>query len=83
MSLEIRSPKANALARELATATGEDIETAIEQAIIERLARLPHRLPKERQAEIDVLFDRLARMAVIDDRSPDEIIGYGPNGLPV
>jgi hypothetical protein len=30
-----------------------------------------------------VLFDRLARMAVIDDRSPDEIIGYGPNGLPV
>jgi antitoxin VapB len=82
MSFEIRSPKAVALARELASATGEDIETAVERAIVERLARLPHRLPAERSAEIDVLFDRLARMPILDDRSPDEIIGYGPHGFP-
>jgi len=82
MSLEIRSSKAGALAHELATATGEDIDTAVLKAIEERLARIPHRLPVDRQVEIDALFDRLASMPAIDMRPPDEIIGYGPDGLP-
>ncbi len=58
MSLEIRSPKADALARELATATGEDVDTAVLKAIEERLARIPRRLPADRQAEIETLFDK-------------------------
>ncbi len=37
MSLEIRAPEADGLARELAAATGEDIETAVVRAIEERL----------------------------------------------
>jgi antitoxin VapB len=82
MSLEIRSPKADALAHELATATGEDVDTAVLKAIEERLARIPRRLPVGRQVEIDTLFDRLASMRVLDSRTPDEIIGYGPDGLP-
>ena len=82
MSLEIRSPKADALAHELATATGEDIDTAVLRAIEERLARIPRRLPADTQVEIDALFDRLASMPVLDTRTPDEIIGIGPDGLP-
>jgi len=83
MSVELHSPKTGALARELANATGEDIETAVERALEERLARLatPHGSPKS--DEIDVLFDRLARMPVLDQRSAEEIIGYGPNGVPI
>jgi antitoxin VapB len=82
MSLEIRSPKADALAHELATATGEDVDTAVLKAIEERLARVPRPLSTDRQIEIDILFDRLASMPVLDTRTPDEIIGYGPDGLP-
>jgi len=81
MSLEIRSPKANALARELALATGEDIDTAVLKALEERLARIARPLSAERQTEIEALFDRLASMPVRDARTPDEIIGYGPDGL--
>ena len=82
MSLEIRSPKADALAHELATATGEDVDTAVLKAIEERLARVPRPLSTDRQIEIDILFDRLASMPVLDARTPEEIIGYGPDGLP-
>ncbi|HXQ51438.1 MAG TPA: type II toxin-antitoxin system VapB family antitoxin [Stellaceae bacterium] len=82
MSLEIRSPKAGALAKELANATGEDLDTAVERAIEERLARVPRRLPSERLAEIDALFDRLAQLPVLDARTADAIIGYGADGVP-
>jgi hypothetical protein len=82
MSLEIRSAKVDAMARELATATGEDLETAVERAIAERLSRLHRPLSKRRRGDIGALFDRLARMPVQDDRQPDQIIGYGREGLP-
>ena len=82
MSLEIHSARADSLARELASATGESLEVAVERAIEERLARTPRPLSKGRQAKMDALFDRLAQMPVLDERSPEEIIGYGPDGLP-
>jgi len=82
MSLEIRSPKADALAHELATATGEDIDTAVERAIEERLARVPRALPVQGLPGIDALFERLAEMPIRDARTPEEIVGYGSDGLP-
>ncbi len=83
MPLELRSAKTDALARELATATGEDIETAVERAIEERLERIPRRPRVPRQSNIDAIFDRLARMPVLDTRTPEEIIGYDEHGVPV
>ena len=83
MPLELRSAKADALARELATATGEDLETAVERAIEERLARIPRHPRKREQFEIDAIFDRLAQMPVLDERTPEEIIGYDETGVPV
>jgi antitoxin VapB len=82
MSLEIRAPEADLLARELAAATGEDIDTAVVRAIEERLARTPRRGAIGQRAAIESLFDRLAQLPVLDRRPPDEIIGYGPDGLP-
>ena len=32
--------------------------------------------------EVGRLFDELAALPVLDDRSPDEILGYDKNGLP-
>ncbi len=82
MTLEIHAPEADALAHELANATGEDVDTAVVRAIEERLARIPRPRAPEEKAVIKALFERLARMPVLDDRTPDEIIGYGPDGLP-
>lgn len=82
MTLEIHAPQADTLAQALATATGEDIDTAVMRAIEERLARVPRRQSAGRDADIDALFDRLTQMPVLDSRSPDEIIGYAANGLP-
>jgi antitoxin VapB len=76
MTLEIRAPRADMLARALATATGEDIDTAVVRAIEERLARVPRRPASNGSADIDALFDRLTQLPVLDPRSPDEIIGY-------
>ena len=81
-SLEIRAPNADALARALAAATGEDIDTAVVRAIEERLARTPKPSLSAEGPAIEVLFDRLARLPDLDRRSPDEIIGYGADGLP-
>jgi antitoxin VapB len=82
MSLEIHAPEADVLARELANATGEDIDTAVVRAIEERLARTPRPLTPEQKGVVKDLFQRLARLPVLDDRTPDEIIGYGPDGIP-
>ncbi|HLJ64040.1 MAG TPA: type II toxin-antitoxin system VapB family antitoxin [Stellaceae bacterium] len=82
MSLEIHAPKADALARKLAAATGEDIDTAVVRAIEERLARTPRGRGADEKAAIEVLFDQLAQLPILDHRSPDEIIGYDPDGLP-
>jgi antitoxin VapB len=81
--LEIHAPKADELARELADATGEDIDTAVLRAIEERLARTPRRSGGAERAEIEALFDRLTRLPVLDRRTLDEIVGYDSDGLPI
>lgn len=79
---EITSTRVAHLASELAAVTGEDMETAVMCALEERLARVAPKPAVAKDVEIDALFERLARMPVRDARSPDEIVGYGPNGLP-
>jgi antitoxin VapB len=82
MSLEIHSVKAGSLASQLAAATGEDVDTAVVRAIEERLARVTRQAYFPKDVELDSLFEKLAQMPVLDARSPDEIVGYGPDGLP-
>lgn len=81
MALSIKSGDADRLARELALETGETLTEAIVVALRERLER--------RRASKDAQGDRLRRLQaevallpVTDARRAEEIIGYGPDGLP-
>jgi antitoxin VapB len=80
--MNIASPRVEELAQRLARLTGEDVETAVERAVEERLSRLAVPSAEDRRAALQEFFDLAARMPVKDARSIDEIIGYGPDGLP-
>lgn len=73
MALSIESEEAGRLARELAETTGETMTEAVLVALRERLGR--ERLQR--------LGAEVQRLPVLDDRPPDDIIGYDHNGLPV
>jgi hypothetical protein len=75
MSLEINSAETDALARELGSATGEDVETAVHRAVAERLARVPRKLDPARRKAVTAIFAELRGLPVRDPRSPEDIIG--------
>ena len=83
MALSIRNSKTEKLARELAAESGENITQAITRALEERLQRL-----RGRSAAIDLaeeimkISKRCSKIPDQDQRSPDEILGYGPTGVP-
>lgn len=83
MALNIKNPEAERLARELAAATGENITRAVTQALREQLIRRTGRVRDVTLREdIRRIQERVARLPVLDDRSPDEIVGYDEHGLP-
>jgi antitoxin VapB len=81
-SMNIRSAKLDQLAQRLARLTGEDVETALQRAIEERLSRVAPPAPADRKAAMDSFFERVSRMRVLDPRPADEIVGYDGCGLP-
>lgn len=83
MPLNIKNERAHELARQLAERTGESLTTAVVVALEERLQRTTPRVDKKaRRAQINEILDRAARLPILDNRTPDEIIGYDENGLP-
>jgi antitoxin VapB len=83
MALNIKNPEAERLARQLAEATGENITRAVTQALRERLIRKTGRVPDVTLREdIRRIQERVASLPVLDDRTPDEIVGYDEQGLP-
>ena len=83
MALNIKDPATDRLVRELAAETGESITVAVSVAARERLERLRGTVPSERRKhEIDRIVKRISALPVLDRRTPDEILGYGPDGLP-
>ena len=79
--MNIRSAKVDELALRLARLTGEDVETALERAIEERLSRIAP-VPADRKSAMHDFFARASRLPVRDPRPADEIIGYDRFGLP-
>ncbi len=73
--MNIASAKVDELARRLARLTGEDVETALERAIVERLSRVAASAPPDRRAAMRKLFDRLSGLPDKDARPIDEIVG--------
>ena len=79
MALSIKSERADQLARELASLTGESITDTVITSLERRLAEV-RRLRRRRS--IDDLVERFQNLPVLDPRSADEIIGYDDSGLP-
>lgn len=84
MVLSIKSPEADRLARELSAVTGESMTEAVIVAMRERLRRETHRREDKRQLVEDLMAigRHAASLAVYDNRSADEILGWDENGLP-
>lgn len=83
MALNIKNPEAERLARELAEATGESITQAVTDALREQLVRKTGRKDKAvLRARLQEIQERFNQRPLLDDRSPDEIIGYDEDGLP-
>jgi antitoxin VapB len=80
--MNIASAKVEELAKRLARLTGEDVETALERAVEERLSRVATTTPVNREAAMRRFFARVSAMPVRDDRPIEDIVGYGPDGLP-
>jgi hypothetical protein len=55
---------------------------ALAQRARERIADGMLRTPEERIAAMRRIAARVARLPILDDRSPDEILGYDESGLP-
>jgi antitoxin VapB len=83
MALSIKDPETEQLARSLAQLTGENITTATKRAIEERLRRLNAQTHKDALLEdLAEIRRRWSEMRVLDDRKPEEILGYDDHGLP-
>jgi hypothetical protein len=80
--MNIRSAKLDELAQRLASLTGEDVETALERAIEERLSRVEPPKPADRRAAMLSFFEQASRLRVLDSRSAEAIVGYDRFGLP-
>jgi antitoxin VapB len=83
MALSIKHPEADRLARELAETTGESITEAVVLALRERLSRERAKVsPEQLRDRLRAIRKKSSTLPVLDDRSPDELIGYDDHGLP-
>ncbi len=72
--------EAGQLARLAGIKTGKTPDVILKEAVEARaeaagIAARPHRSPKEIEARIKEIAERVAALPILDDRSPDEIIG--------
>lgn len=79
MVLSIKSERADQLARDLAELTGASITDAV-TASLEAQLELERR--RRRRPALGDIVERFRGLPVLDERSPDEVIGYGEHGLP-
>lgn len=83
MALNIKDPKTDRLARELAEVTGESITVAINVAVKDRLERISGSVPREqRLQELTRIAEEAATLPILNDSGPEKIIGYDDHGLP-
>jgi len=84
MPLSIKDPDADRLARALAERTGETLTEAVIIALRERLER---EMRKEQTVEnlvedVMEIGRHCASLPLLDERPPEQILGYDANGLP-
>lgn len=83
MPLSIKNESTERLARQVADETGESITEAIQKSLEERWERLKvRRRSRVLSRQIEDILQRVDAMPTVDDRPPDEILGYDEHGLP-
>ena len=85
MALHITNPKADRLARKVAKQQGRTVTDAIIHALEAQVETDGVRQKADRtrrKAEVLAILAEIDKLPVLDDRSPDEILGYDENGLP-
>jgi antitoxin VapB len=83
MSLNIKDPETERLARRLAQQMDETIPLAIRRALEERLRRVGSGVRKAVLLEdLAAIRQRWSAPPVLDARNADEIIGHDESGLP-
>jgi len=80
VALSSKHPEVDRLARELALETGGGLTEAVIVAL--RLARTRKAHQTGLAAEILRIGRDCAAFPILDPRTPDEILDYGPDGLP-
>ncbi|MDE0065924.1 MAG: type II toxin-antitoxin system VapB family antitoxin [Acidimicrobiaceae bacterium] len=79
MVLSIKNSEADQLARKLAELTGESITETVLQSL---RARLEFERRHRHSRDLGDIVERFSKLAVLDNRQPDAIIGYDQHGLP-
>lgn len=82
MSINIKDPETDQLARDLARKTGESITVAVKRAIAERLQRETAKSTVSLAEQVLEISERAATYRRKPGRTEDEIIGYDDRGLP-
>lgn len=85
MALNIKDRETENLARELARRRKQGITHALRDVLrreVERERRKPRRESSEEfHRAIQEIVDEVKKLPVLDDRTPDEILGYNEHGL--
>ncbi len=83
MALNIRNRTTEELAATLADLTGETKTQAVTQALRDRLVKIRRqRTGRNLRAELDEIALHCASLPILDNREPDDILGYDEHGLP-
>jgi antitoxin VapB len=84
MALTLDHPEVDELARELSYYTGESVNQAVLTALRERLEREREKLNQAAPLKEELLRigQECAALSVLDQRTPEEIIGYNEQGIP-
>jgi antitoxin VapB len=82
MAFSIKNDEADHLARRLAELTGESLTEAVLTALRERLRREETLRRVGVGGRLRRLAAEVAELPIVDDRPPDELIGYDRAGLP-
>jgi len=84
MVLSIKDPEADRLARALAAQTGETLTKAVVNALRDRLAQETRKNEdlESRVADAMEIGRHYVAQPILDQRTPEEIIGYDERGLP-
>jgi len=83
MPLSIKNPNTEHLARRLAEAAGESLTQAVTVAVEQRLERLNALGRRElKRRRIEEQLAALRGLPDLDERTPEEILGYDSEGLP-